>query len=76
MSLILGNTSWQAEADSIDALEKYRGKCEPCFLFFAGGQLVHVIRGAQGPSLAKGIVDQLAMEHRVLDEGAERQVVR
>uniref|UniRef100_A0A8D0EB20 Thioredoxin domain-containing protein n=1 Tax=Salvator merianae TaxID=96440 RepID=A0A8D0EB20_SALMN len=24
-----------AEADSIDSLEKYRGKCEPTFLFFA-----------------------------------------
>ncbi|KAJ8320307.1 hypothetical protein KUTeg_001894 [Tegillarca granosa] len=23
-----------AKADTIDALEKYRGKCEPCFLFF------------------------------------------
>lgn len=64
-----------AEADSIDALEKYRGKCEPCFLFFAGGQLVHVIRGASGPALVKGILDQLAAEHRVLDEGAERQVI-
>lgn len=24
----------QAEADSIDALENYRGKCEPTFLFY------------------------------------------
>lgn len=24
----------QADADSIDALEKYRGKCEPTFLFY------------------------------------------
>lgn len=24
----------QAEADSIDALERYRGKCEPTFLFY------------------------------------------
>lgn len=24
----------QAEADSIDTLEKYRGKCEPTFLFY------------------------------------------
>ena len=25
----------QAKADTIEALEKYRGRCEPCFLFFA-----------------------------------------
>lgn len=24
----------QAEADSIDVLERYRGKCEPTFLFY------------------------------------------
>lgn len=24
----------QAEADGIDALERYRGKCEPTFLFY------------------------------------------
>jgi len=27
--------SLQAKADSIDSLERYRGKCEPCFLFYA-----------------------------------------
>ena len=26
---------FQAKADTVDALEKYRGRCEPCFLFFA-----------------------------------------
>ena len=25
----------QAKSDTIEALEKYRGSCEPCFLFFA-----------------------------------------
>jgi len=25
----------QAKADSIESLERYRGKCEPCFLFYA-----------------------------------------
>uniref|UniRef100_A0A670ZW49 Thioredoxin domain-containing protein n=1 Tax=Pseudonaja textilis TaxID=8673 RepID=A0A670ZW49_PSETE len=28
-----------AEVDSIDALEKYRGKCEPTFLFYGSSML-------------------------------------
>ncbi|XP_072034017.1 thioredoxin domain-containing protein 3 homolog isoform X3 [Amphiura filiformis] len=65
-----------AECDGIEALEKYRGHCEPCFLFFSGGQLVEVVRGARGPVLAKAIAEQLAAEHRVQDEGAERKVIK
>ncbi|NXA52381.1 TXND6 protein, partial [Nothocercus julius] len=48
-----------AEVDSIDALEEYRGKCEPVFLFYAGGQLVAVVRGANAPLLQKTILEQL-----------------
>ena len=35
---------FQAKSDTIEALEKYRGSCEPCFLFFAvsGTCFVHV----------------------------------
>jgi len=34
----------QAKSDTIEALEKYRGSCEPCFLFFAvsGTCFIHV----------------------------------
>ena len=66
---------FQAEADSIENLERYRGHCEPCFLFYGSGQLVDVVRGANGPALNKSITTQLANEHRVLEEGAERKVV-
>ncbi|NXX54317.1 TXND6 protein, partial [Scopus umbretta] len=48
-----------AEVDSIDALEKYRGKCEPVFLFYGGGELVAVVRGANAPLLRKTILEQL-----------------
>ncbi|XP_074646778.1 thioredoxin domain-containing protein 6-like isoform X3 [Tubulanus polymorphus] len=65
-----------AKADSIDALEHYRGKCEPCFLFYAGGSLVAVIRGANSPLLMRTITDQLAYEHKVLDGEAERKEIR
>ncbi|XP_040295595.1 thioredoxin domain-containing protein 6 [Bufo bufo] len=65
-----------AEADGIDALEKYRGNCEPTFLFFAGGDLVAVVRGANGPLLQKTILDQLEAEKKVLNHGLERNVIK
>ncbi|XP_038604083.1 thioredoxin domain-containing protein 6 [Tachyglossus aculeatus] len=65
-----------AEADCIDALEKYRGKCEPTFLFYAGGELVAVVRGANAPVLQRTIVDQLGAEKKVLDQEAERKVIK
>ncbi|TFK06288.1 mediator of RNA polymerase II transcription subunit 12-like protein [Platysternon megacephalum] len=64
-----------AEVDSIDALENHRGKCEPTFLFYAGGELVAVVRGANAPLLQKTILDQLEAERKVLEQGAERVVV-
>nr|XP_040125802.1 thioredoxin domain-containing protein 6 isoform X10 [Ictidomys tridecemlineatus] len=63
-----------AEADCLDVLEKYRGKCEPTFLFYAGGELVAVVRGANAPLLEKTILDQLEAEKKVLAEGRERKV--
>ncbi|XP_030283333.1 thioredoxin domain-containing protein 3 homolog [Sparus aurata] len=65
-----------AEADSIEALEKYRGKCEPTFLFYGGGELVAVLRGANAPFLQRMIVEELAKEKSVLEQGGERQVVK
>ncbi|XP_062987606.1 thioredoxin domain-containing protein 6 [Elgaria multicarinata webbii] len=65
-----------AEVDSIDALEKYRGKCEPTFLFYAGGELVAVVRGANAPLLQKTILEQLEAERKVLDHGADRVVIQ
>ncbi|XP_030083067.2 thioredoxin domain-containing protein 6 isoform X2 [Serinus canaria] len=53
-----------AEVDSIDALEKYRGQCEPVFLFYTGGELVAVVRGANAPLLQKTILKQLAGERK------------
>ncbi|XP_010210504.1 PREDICTED: vacuolar protein sorting-associated protein 8 homolog [Tinamus guttatus] len=58
----------QAEVDSIDALEEYRGKCEPVFLFYTGGQLVAVVRGANAPLLQKTILEQLAAEKKIDDK--------
>ncbi|XP_051761176.1 thioredoxin domain-containing protein 6 isoform X4 [Ctenopharyngodon idella] len=65
-----------AEADGIEALEKYRGKCEPTFLFYAGGQLVSVLRGPNAPLLQRTIQEELSKEKSVLEHGAERRAVK
>ncbi|KAK2904677.1 hypothetical protein Q8A67_006476 [Cirrhinus molitorella] len=64
-----------AEADGIEALEKYRGKCEPTFLFYAGGQLVSVLRGPNAPLLQRVIQEELSKEKNVLERGATRRAV-
>ncbi|XP_068428506.1 thioredoxin domain-containing protein 6 isoform X2 [Clinocottus analis] len=65
-----------AEADSVDALERYRGKCEPTFLFYGGGELVAVLRGANAPFLQRMIVEELSKEKLVLEQGGERKTVK
>ncbi|XP_016324828.1 thioredoxin domain-containing protein 3 homolog [Sinocyclocheilus anshuiensis] len=62
-----------AEADGIEALEKYRGKCEPTFLFYAGGELVSVLRGPNTPLLQRVIQEELSKEKNVLAHGAARR---
>ncbi|KER21339.1 hypothetical protein T265_10312 [Opisthorchis viverrini] len=61
-----------AKADKIDSLVKYRGKCEPCFLFFGCGKLVAAIRGVNPPELERNILEKLKQEHEVLRGEAER----
>lgn len=65
-----------AKADTIDALEKYRGRCEPTFLFYAGGILTSFIHGANAPKVQRVITEQLAHEHKVLEGTAERKEVK
>ncbi|NXC27004.1 TXND6 protein, partial [Campylorhamphus procurvoides] len=48
-----------AEVDSIDALEGYRGLCQPVFLFYTEGELVAVVRGLNAPLLRRTILEQL-----------------
>ncbi|CAL8265790.1 unnamed protein product [Lota lota] len=64
-----------AEADRIEALEKYRGRCEPTFLFYGGGQLVEVLRGANAPLLQRRVLEELAKEKLVMEQGGERKTV-
>lgn len=45
------------------------------FVCLQGGVLVSVVRGAMGPQLERSIKEQLAAEHKVLEEGVERKQV-
>ncbi|CAF0958608.1 unnamed protein product [Rotaria sordida] len=62
-----------AKADTIDSLEKHRGRCEPCFLFYASGVLVDAVIGANAPELQRKIMLNLEEEKRILKEGGERR---
>uniref|UniRef100_H2ZDH8 Nucleoside diphosphate kinase-like domain-containing protein n=1 Tax=Ciona savignyi TaxID=51511 RepID=H2ZDH8_CIOSA len=65
-----------AEVDSIDSLEQYRGKCEPNFLFYGGGELVAAVRGCNAPLVQETINESLSNEHKILEGKAERKVFR
>lgn len=45
------------------------------FPTFQGGELVAVVREANAPLLHKTILEQLALEKKVLEHGGERVVV-
>ncbi|CAF4468590.1 unnamed protein product [Rotaria socialis] len=62
-----------AKADTIDSLEKYRGRCEPCFLFYASGVLVDAVIGANAPELQRKILLNLEQEKKILKDGGERR---
>ncbi|CAF1461912.1 unnamed protein product, partial [Adineta steineri] len=61
-----------AKADTIDSLEKFRGRCEPCFLFYASGVLVDSCIGANAPELQRKITGGLEHEKKILKEGGQR----
>jgi len=65
-----------AKSDTIDALEQYRGRCEPTFLFYSGGILVSFVHGANAPKVLRTVTEQLAHEHKVMDGQAERKEVK
>lgn len=64
-----------ANADKISELENYRGRCEPCFLFYAGKELVAIVRGANAPVIIKTVTEQLAHEHKVISGEAQRKPI-
>ncbi|XP_078489243.1 thioredoxin domain-containing protein 3 homolog [Ciona intestinalis] len=65
-----------AQVDVIDTLEQYRGKCEPNFLFYGGGELVAAVRGCNAPLVQETIQESLKNEHKILSGDMERKVFR
>uniref|UniRef100_A0A3P9IR45 Nucleoside diphosphate kinase B n=1 Tax=Oryzias latipes TaxID=8090 RepID=A0A3P9IR45_ORYLA len=65
-----------AEADSIEDLKMFRGKCIPTFLFYADGMLVGVLQRANPPLLQRTIVKQLAKEKQSLNEGGQHKQIK
>nr|VZI50372.1 unnamed protein product [Spirometra erinaceieuropaei] len=64
-----------ANAERIDALASYRGRCEPYFLFFGASYLVGVVRGANAPEIENLINQLLAQEHEIVDGTRTRTVI-
>ncbi|XP_074070963.1 thioredoxin domain-containing protein 6 isoform X3 [Macrotis lagotis] len=74
----------------VDVFQSWCGPCKPVVSLFRkiklevgnnlhfamGGELVAVVRGANGPLLHKTILDQLEAENKVLEQGIERKVIK
>ncbi|XP_057287427.1 thioredoxin domain-containing protein 3 isoform X1 [Pezoporus wallicus] len=57
-----------AEADSILALQSFRNKCEPVFLFCVNGKIISIVKGVNAPLLSKKITE-LVLEERAIASG-------
>lgn len=66
---------YTANCDKIPELNIYKGRCEPCFLFYASKNLVAVVRGANAPVIIKTITEQLAYEHKCIKGEAQRKPI-
>ncbi|XP_069047149.1 thioredoxin domain-containing protein 6 isoform X4 [Lepisosteus oculatus] len=60
-----------AEAQSVEELCPFEGKCEPVFLFYSGGKAVGIVRGVKGPLLQKTILEKLEEEKKKQEMGSE-----
>ena len=62
-----------ARSDDIEALESFRNRCEPLWVFFGSGQPVYQLRGAHSPLLSRKIVEELEKEKKVGMGGEGRE---
>ncbi|XP_030354472.1 thioredoxin domain-containing protein 3 [Strigops habroptila] len=57
-----------AEADNILALQSFKNKCEPVFLFCVNGKIISLVKGVNAPLLSKKITE-LVLEERAIASG-------
>ncbi|KAM9023159.1 thioredoxin domain-containing protein 3 [Ara ararauna] len=61
-----------AEADNILALQSFRNKCEPVFLFCVNGKIISIVKGVNAPLLNKKIAE-LVLEERAIASGLKER---
>uniref|UniRef100_UPI00358F701B thioredoxin domain-containing protein 6-like isoform X4 n=1 Tax=Myxine glutinosa TaxID=7769 RepID=UPI00358F701B len=61
-----------ASTSIMKELESLRGRCEPLFHVYAGGEIVALVHGADLPMLESTILEQLEAEKKVLAGEADR----
>ncbi|CAH0682456.1 unnamed protein product [Chilo suppressalis] len=62
----------RALADNIEALERFKGKSEPAFLFIVNGMLSRAMFGANGIELCRIIEEELHLMQKEKDTGIAR----
>mmetsp|Transcript_40362 Transcript_40362/g.67643 ORF Transcript_40362/g.67643 Transcript_40362/m.67643 type:complete len:134 (-) Transcript_40362:434-835(-) len=50
---------YTANVDKIGCLEKYRGSCQPTFVFYQDNQQLQVVQGVDAPSLISLIMEMM-----------------
>ncbi|XP_061223936.1 thioredoxin domain-containing protein 3 isoform X1 [Neopsephotus bourkii] len=61
-----------AEADNILALQSFRNKCEPVFLFCVNGKIISIVKGVNAPLLSKKITE-LVLEEKAIASGQKER---
>uniref|UniRef100_A0A8C3N7T5 Thioredoxin domain-containing protein n=1 Tax=Geospiza parvula TaxID=87175 RepID=A0A8C3N7T5_GEOPR len=64
-----------AEVDSVDALEKYRGQCEPVFLFYTVSENIFPVPSGSACCFCRSsLLSQSALLHPEIDEEAQSRL--
>lgn len=64
-----------SDVDKIPELEKYKGTCEPQFLYFGGGQLTGYVKGTNAPVIERLCVELADHEDDVKAGKTKRKVI-